>query len=588
MAVASFLTLSIPNLIPNPQDTSAFYLKNIYQHLADPNISIQSAVAAPPTFSPPRYAVTVNLLWVFSLGISLMCAIMATMFQQWARQYVRFTQLPRRGPRKRARIRALFAGSIDKLFIKTMGILLPCYLHLAILLFFIGLIIFLHNVNNTIFINITWFFRFCMMIYSFFTILPLFQSDSLLYTPVSALPVTFVVLSTCLIHSTFADRFKFKTWSVFEWLFEDIGNKVEVISSDSSERTPEVDARILESTLNSLSEDDAMEKFFEAIPDFFGSKSVNLRPTDLSKKLRGTFEETLYEFLDYTFQSTVVSDFVKNSRLIICLKASRVALGPNGSSWIICKILDRNWPKLLRSVEIGHSLKSWVNSNDEDNVLYIQSLSHHIVANAEKRDDRWLALAADQPGLSEDLLRHYPAHGDSVLLSNLINITRLTFHAHLPNWEFFHAIPSKGGVSSTLPTLQHDFCALWNEIVLEAQSSHGTTPILLLKNIHSVYVALHPGTDASPLAFSTDNNIPDQPSSYKLCNIASHRSDPTPHDYNEAVGDVSLAIHSSIQPVPHHNAALVSGTHPFDMPMPQPYTPSIPPSLPTHPSAKKN
>ena len=109
----------------------------------------------------------------------------------------------------------------------------------------------------------------------------------------------------------------------------------------------------------------------------------------------------------------------------------------------------------------------------------------------------------------------------------------------------------------------------------------GTTPILLLKNIHSVYVALHPGTDASLLAFSTDNNIPDQPSSYKLCNIASHRSDPTPHDYNEAIGDVSLAIHSSIQPVPHHNAALVSGTHPFDMPMPQPYTPSIPPSLPT-------
>jgi hypothetical protein len=518
---------------------------------------------------------------------------MATMFQQWARQYVRFTQLPRRGPRKRARIRALFAGSVDKLFIKTMGILLPCYLHLAILLFFLGLIIFLRNVNNTIFINITWFFGFCMTIYSFFTILPLFQPDSLLYTPVSALPATFVVLSTCLIHSTFADRFKFKTWSVFEWLFEDIGNKVEDISSDTSERTLEVDTRILESTLNSLSEDNAMEKFFEAIPDFFGSKSVNLRPTDLSKKLRGTFEETLYEFLDYTFQSTAVADLVKNSRLIICLKASRAALGPNGPPWVLCKILDRNWPKLLQSAEIEHSLKSWANSNDEENVLYIRSLSH-LVANAEKRDDRWLALAADQPGLSEDLLRHYPAHGDSVLLSNLINITRLTFRSHLPNWEGFQAIPSKGDGSSTLPSLQHHFCALWNEIVLEAQSSHDTTPILLLKSIRSVYVALHPGTDASPLAFSTDSNILDQPSSYPLCNIASHRSDPTPHDYNEAVEDVSLAIHSSIQPVPHYNAVLVSGTHTFDMPMPQPYTPSVPPSLltrldgPTVPTSSLN
>ncbi|KAF8487126.1 hypothetical protein DFH94DRAFT_621421, partial [Russula ochroleuca] len=149
-AVATFLSLSIPNLIPNSQDTSAFYLKNIYQHLADPNISVPSTVAAPPTFSPPQYAVTVNLLWVFSLGISLTCAIMATMLQQWARQYVRFTQPPRRSPRRRARIRA-FCSS----FIKTLSILLPCYLHLAVLLFFIGLLIFLNNVNTTIFINTT-------------------------------------------------------------------------------------------------------------------------------------------------------------------------------------------------------------------------------------------------------------------------------------------------------------------------------------------------------------------------------------------------------------------------------------------------
>ncbi|KAF8483780.1 hypothetical protein DFH94DRAFT_626240, partial [Russula ochroleuca] len=153
-AVATFLSLSIPDLRPNSQDTSAFYLKNIYQHLADPTASAPSTpstVAMPPTFSPPQYAVTVNLLWVFSLCISLTCAIMATMFQQWARQYVRFTQLRRRSPRRRARIRALFAGSVDKLFIRTLSFLLPCYLHFAVLLFFIGLLVFLFNVNNTIF-----------------------------------------------------------------------------------------------------------------------------------------------------------------------------------------------------------------------------------------------------------------------------------------------------------------------------------------------------------------------------------------------------------------------------------------------------
>jgi hypothetical protein len=463
--------------------------------------------------------------------------------------------------------------------------LLPCYLHLAVLLFFIGLLIFLNNVNTTIFINTTWFFGFCMVIYTFFTVLPLFQSDSLLYTPISAFPASFVALSTCLVHSTFADRFKVKTWSVFEWLFEDVGNTVENISM---KRSSDIDARILESTLNSLSEDDAMEKFFEAIPDFFSSKWVKLLPTNLPAGIQDVFKEALYELLDNTFRSTTVTESVKHSRLVICLDASRAALGRIGPSWIFYNILHGNWPELLRSVEIGHSLRSWVYSNDEENVLYMRSIVSHIIASAEKRDDRWLALAADQP---EDHLRYYRAHGDSVLLANLINITRLTFRSHPPNWKF-HAIPSTCDVLSTHPSLQHDFCALWNEIVLEAQKSNNPTPILILKNIRPVYVALHSGTDAFPIALSlttTNNDILDQPSSYPMCNIASHRSELTPHGYNEAVEDVSLAIHSRIRSDPDRSPVLVSGSGPFDMPVPhtsrspagepQPYTPAIPSSL---------
>ncbi|KAI0284742.1 hypothetical protein BC826DRAFT_919444, partial [Russula brevipes] len=39
------------------------------------------------TFSPSASVITVNLVWFLSLGISLTCAVMATMLQQWARQY---------------------------------------------------------------------------------------------------------------------------------------------------------------------------------------------------------------------------------------------------------------------------------------------------------------------------------------------------------------------------------------------------------------------------------------------------------------------------------------------------------------------
>ena len=549
--------------MPNSQDTSNFYLKNIYQHLADPNVSVSStpsALATPPAFSPPQYVIAVNLLWVFSLGISLSCAIMATMCQQWARQYVRLTQPPRRGPRRRARISALFSGSVDKLLINTVNFLLPCYLHFAVFLFHIGLLVFLFNISNTIFVHTLLFLAFCMLLYLFTTFLPLFQSNSLLYTPFSTLPASFVALLTCLIHSTFADRFKFKTWGVSRWLFEGVGNAVENISL---KRSLEMDVRILELTLNSLNEDDAMEKFFGAIPAFFSSRWVNILFTNIPAGLQDVFKEALYEFLDYTFRSTTIAGSVKNSRLIICLDASRAVLGPSGPSWILFNILDGDWPELLRSVETGHSLTSWAYSNDEENALYIRSIISCIIASAEKRNDRWFALASGQPGMSEDLLRHYLAHGDSALLANLINITRLTFCSHFPNWDF-HALPSKCDVLTTLPSLQHEFCVLWNEIVLKAQNGNDPIPILILKRIRPVYLALHRDTDASPMGFATltENNILDRPSSYPLCNIASHRSG------SNAVEDAPHTIHSRIQPVLHDSQVLVSGTRPFDMPVP--------------------
>ncbi|KAH9967604.1 hypothetical protein BGW80DRAFT_1340405, partial [Lactifluus volemus] len=56
-ALAALLTVSVQDLKSNPQDTTAFYLANIYQLLADPNMSRASILATPvqqPDFSPPK------------------------------------------------------------------------------------------------------------------------------------------------------------------------------------------------------------------------------------------------------------------------------------------------------------------------------------------------------------------------------------------------------------------------------------------------------------------------------------------------------------------------------------------------------
>ncbi|KAI0253868.1 hypothetical protein BJV78DRAFT_1122519 [Lactifluus subvellereus] len=112
-AVAALVTLTIPDLKQNPQDESNFYLKNIYQILGDSNVShplIPFTRAEPPEFSPPKvpkYVIWVNSLWFLSLVISLTCAMLATSIQQWARRYIKVTQLPRYhdSPHDQARVR---------------------------------------------------------------------------------------------------------------------------------------------------------------------------------------------------------------------------------------------------------------------------------------------------------------------------------------------------------------------------------------------------------------------------------------------------------------------------------------------------
>jgi hypothetical protein len=94
--------VTVQDLRPNSQDISAFCLDNIYQVLADPNVtrsSTPSPVAKPPSFSPSRYAVWVNSLWFLSLVMNLSCALWATSLHQWARRYLRRAQPSRCGAR---------------------------------------------------------------------------------------------------------------------------------------------------------------------------------------------------------------------------------------------------------------------------------------------------------------------------------------------------------------------------------------------------------------------------------------------------------------------------------------------------------
>ncbi|KAI0265977.1 hypothetical protein BC834DRAFT_936213, partial [Gloeopeniophorella convolvens] len=148
-SVATFLGNTYQGLQLNSQDASAFYLSRIYQQSASDNGShalVPSAISDPAAFSPSTTAVCVNALWFLSLVISLTCALLATMLQQWARHYLRVTQT-RYQPYKRARIRSFYAEGVEKFRVSWAIDALPALLHLSVFLFFAGLSVLLFTIN---------------------------------------------------------------------------------------------------------------------------------------------------------------------------------------------------------------------------------------------------------------------------------------------------------------------------------------------------------------------------------------------------------------------------------------------------------
>ncbi|KAH9009469.1 hypothetical protein EDB85DRAFT_1881565, partial [Lactarius pseudohatsudake] len=154
--------------------------------------------ASPPPFSPPNYAIWVNALLFLSLVISISCALLATLLQQWARRYLKVTQ-PRYSLHKRARIRAFFAEGVDRFLLPWAVEALPTLLHVSLFLFFAGISVFLWNVDLTIFKAVVSWIGICTVLYGFITFFPVFRHDSPYNTPLS-LPAWHIVAAISLRH----------------------------------------------------------------------------------------------------------------------------------------------------------------------------------------------------------------------------------------------------------------------------------------------------------------------------------------------------------------------------------------------------
>jgi hypothetical protein len=433
-----------------------------------------------------------NLLWFFSLLISIFCALHALTAQRLAKPSTWVTSLRHSQP-EQARMVAYFAIEIERAN-KTVRIL-HYVMVVSLLIFFSGLLLYFKYLDPNFFMVAE------SLVFIYFSlritrkIVIYFRPDSPDCTPFTQEKTNGRIRFTQLITK---GRRRFTQENI-------------------KERRSRFDGEVLKRTLDMSMSDDDLEQFFEAIPGFCASKIVDDPSRSLDVLGLPGLAEALIGFWNRTLSSNRVSESVKVRRLVVCV---RVIEATDLSIAVphILHLLSGDLSEVSRSVEIGHSLRPLRNGNA---ALLVRGIIASIISDAE-RNDRWFTLSMDELGISRDVLRGYIGHGNSVLLANLIHISRHFFHGLLqPNpdltREALSILPSvsKFDILNTLPELQHDFCALWNDVVRQVQSSGAkNNPFMeILLDIQGLYISLHGNCD--PLR---------PPASYPLCEDDSHRN----------------------------------------------------------------
>ncbi|KAJ7480270.1 hypothetical protein B0H11DRAFT_1246209 [Mycena galericulata] len=262
-SLTAFIIESYKNLQPDSGDLTVAAISQVSQQLAAIASGKTFVLQATVPFTPATESLWCNALWFISLALSLTCALLATLVEQWAREFLHKTEM-RPSPVRRARIFSFLYFGLKRFRMHTIVDAIPFLLHASLLLFFAGLVAFLLPVNRIMMYLMCIALGSFIILYTILTVLPVVQLDCPYRTPLSAL-----------------------LWSLLQNPFNffappEISSQPtisEVVLDCALQDTRERDQRALEWTLDSLTDDVELLPFVEAIPDIIygpnGFRRVN-------------------------------------------------------------------------------------------------------------------------------------------------------------------------------------------------------------------------------------------------------------------------------------------------------------------------
>ncbi|KAI9463198.1 hypothetical protein BJY52DRAFT_1184749 [Lactarius psammicola] len=350
--VTAFITESYKKLSPDSGEQTVALLTQ----LVNTSTGAPAVVQSSPPFKAPASIVRVNVMWFLSLSLSMYCAVLATLIQQWARTYLDYTQ-HRGAPRRRARIRAYMFEGIEDTRLSRAVEAMPLLLHASVFLFVAGLIDFLLPINKVVAFSALGGVVVFAFIYAIFTLLPSLRLNCPYRTPLSGITYTSLQLYalnffsvTLAIEGIFHGLLmKIRQWthpderSPNDWptrwryMLED---KIRThykrfrhglrwrVERSAMEAPPRVDARVLHWTLTTLDEDNEFEDFAAYMPGFFDSRTA---PNATSAMLSLMSEESTSEpilgsrlrrLLDTCLPgASPLTEEQRKNRLRVCLKS---------------------------------------------------------------------------------------------------------------------------------------------------------------------------------------------------------------------------------------------------------------------------
>ncbi|QRV72333.1 hypothetical protein RhiJN_00347 [Ceratobasidium sp. AG-Ba] len=183
----AFIIESLSDLKPDPAESSAQTLLLMSQTLMamanNQPVSLPAHDQTPyPTFSPSRSAVVVNILWLLSLSLSVAVSLIAMLAKDWCYKFMS----NRVGPMyEQARKRQQKWNGIEIWKMEEVLAFLPWMLHMALLLFAIGLCIYLWNINTSVGLPVTIVTALVTCLYACTTALPIVDGSCPYSTPIT-------------------------------------------------------------------------------------------------------------------------------------------------------------------------------------------------------------------------------------------------------------------------------------------------------------------------------------------------------------------------------------------------------------------